>query len=83
MFKGLLLACPRHGYEIWRVIEFFYDGLTSNMHRYVEMICNGEFIDKDPDEARDYIEIFAEKAQTWEDTEKVEKIGRASCRERV
>ena len=42
------------------------------MHRYVEMICNGEFIDKDPDEARDYIEIFAEKAQTWEDTEKVE-----------
>ena len=35
-------------------------------------MCNGEFIDKDLDEARDYIEILAEKAQTWEDTEKVE-----------
>ena len=36
-------------------------------------MCNGEFIDKDLDEVRDYIEILVEKAQTWEDTEKVER----------
>ena len=68
-----MLACPHHGYKTWRVIGFFYDGLTSNMRQYVEMMCNREFIDKGPDEAWDYIEILAEKAQTWEDTEKVER----------
>ena len=69
-FKDLLPVCPHHGYETWRAIEFFYDGLTSNMRKYIKKMCNGEFINKDLDEVRDYIEILAEKAQTWEDTEK-------------
>ena len=43
------------------------------MRQYVEMMCNRIFINKYPDEAWDYIEILAEKAQTWEDTEKVER----------
>ena len=61
-FKGLLLTCPHHSYETWRVIRFFYDGLTSNMCQYVEMMCNGEFIDKNHNEAWDYIKILVEKA---------------------
>ena len=61
-FKDLLLACPHHGYETWRVIGFFYDGLTSNMCQYVEMMRNGKFIKKGPDKASDYIEILYEKA---------------------
>ena len=72
-FKGLLLSCPHHGYETWRAIEFFYDGLTSNMRQYLNKMCNGKFIDKDPNEVRDYTEILAEKTQTSEDTEKVER----------
>lgn len=50
-FKELLLACPRHGYETWRVISFFHDGLTSQMHQFVEMMCNGEFMNNDPNKA--------------------------------
>ena len=30
-FKDLLLTCPHHGYDTWRVISFFYDGIPSNM----------------------------------------------------
>ena len=43
------------------------------MYQYVDMMCNGEFIDKDPDEAWDYIKILAEKIQTWEGPEKVKR----------
>jgi hypothetical protein len=48
-FKELLLSCPHHGYETWRVISFFYDRLSSKMRQFVEMMCNGEFMNKAPD----------------------------------
>ncbi len=72
-FKDLLLACPHHGYEIWRVISFFYDGLSSNMRQFVEMMCNGEFMSKEPNEAWDYFDLLAENAQAWDTTDKNEK----------
>jgi hypothetical protein len=27
-FKDLLIKCPPHGYETWRLVQFFYQGLT-------------------------------------------------------
>ena len=26
-FKDLLNLCPHHGYESWRLVSYFYDGL--------------------------------------------------------
>ena len=46
-FKDLLNICPHHGYKIWCVIRFFYEGLTSPMRQFVEMMCNGEFMNKE------------------------------------
>ena len=31
------------------------------------MVCNGEFLQKDPDEAFDYLDDLAEKSYTWAD----------------
>ena len=59
-FKDLLLASSHHGYEIWRVISFFYDGLSSNMRQFVEMMCNGEFMNKEPNEVWDYFDLLEE-----------------------
>jgi hypothetical protein len=72
-FKELLLACPHHGYETWRVISFFYDSLSSSMRQFVEMMCNGEFMSKAPDEAWDYFDLLAENAQVWDTTERTDK----------
>jgi hypothetical protein len=72
-FKDLLLACPHHGYDTWRVISFFYDGITSNMRQFVEMMCNGEFMSKSPDDAWDYFDLLAENAQVWETTNTIER----------
>ena len=65
-FKDLLNACPHHGYEIWRVISFFYEGLTSPMRQFVEMMCNKEFMNKEAKEAWDYFDELAENAQSWD-----------------
>ena len=27
-FKDLLNQCPHHGYESWRLVSYFYEGLT-------------------------------------------------------
>jgi hypothetical protein len=49
-FKDLLLACPLHGYDTWRVISFFHDAISSNMSQFVEMMSNDEFMSKSPDD---------------------------------
>ena len=64
-FKDLLNSCPHHGYENWRLVSYFYDGLTSRERQFVEMMCNGDFLSKDPDDAIEYLNELAEKAHTW------------------
>ena len=42
------------------------------MRQFVEMMCNGEFMNKEPEEAWDYFNMLAENAQTWDTSDKVE-----------
>uniref|UniRef100_A0A2N9GBZ9 Retrotransposon gag domain-containing protein n=1 Tax=Fagus sylvatica TaxID=28930 RepID=A0A2N9GBZ9_FAGSY len=64
-FKDLLSLCPHHGYESWRTVSCFYEGLLPRDRQFVEMMCNGEFLQKDPDEAIEYLIHLVEKAHTW------------------
>ncbi|XP_041011272.1 uncharacterized protein LOC121255044 [Juglans microcarpa x Juglans regia] len=68
-FKDLLNACPHHGYENWRLISFFYESLTPKMRQFVQTMCNGEFFDKEPEEAFEYFDYLAENAQSWDTTD--------------
>ena len=61
-FKDLFNACPHHGYETWCIISFFYESLTPKMRQFVEMMCNGEFLNKDTYEAFDYFDLLVENA---------------------
>ena len=45
-FKDLLNSCPHHGFEKWRLISFFYEGLTPETEQFDETMYNGEFTDK-------------------------------------
>ena len=64
-FKDLLSSCPHHGFENWRTLCFFYEGLTPETKQFVETMCNGEFLDKEPEEAFDYLDHLAENSQSW------------------
>jgi len=65
-YKELLNTCPHHGFETWRVVSNFYEGLTPQVRQMVEMMCNGTFEEKDPEEAMNYLDLLAENAQNWD-----------------
>ncbi|XP_052289053.1 uncharacterized protein LOC127899634 [Citrus sinensis] len=65
-FKELLNICPHHGFETWRLVTYFYEGLIPQSRHVVEMMCNGEFRDKNPEDALDYLDQLAENAQHWD-----------------
>lgn len=71
-FNELLVAYPHHGYEIWRVISSFYDELDSQQRQFIEMICNGGFLNKGPEEARDYLEPLLEDVQLQDTSNGIE-----------
>ncbi|XP_024043020.1 uncharacterized protein LOC112099781, partial [Citrus clementina] len=65
-FKELLNICPHHGFETWRLVTYCYEGLIPQSRQVVEMMCNGEFRDKNPEDALDYLDQLAENAQHWD-----------------
>ena len=76
-FKELLSLCPHHGFESWRIVSYFYEGLTPRERQFIEMMCNGEFLHKDPDEAIDYLNELAEKAHTWTGPSAIDSTNRS------
>ncbi|KAL5577432.1 hypothetical protein UlMin_019131 [Ulmus minor] len=64
-YKDLLNSCPHHSYESWRVVSYFYDGLQNRERQFIETMCNGEFLHKDPDAAIEFLDDLSEKAHTW------------------
>ena len=59
-FKELLNICPHHGFKTWRLVFYFYEGLTSQGRQVIEMMCNGEFRDKSLEDALDYLDYSRE-----------------------
>jgi len=64
----LLNTCLHHGFETWRLVSYFYEGLTPEDRQMVELMCNGTFEDKDPNEAMEYLDLLFENAQNWDIT---------------
>ena len=73
-FNDLLNCCPHHGYETWHTIGFFYEGLNFDMRQLVEIMCNGEFLDKIPEEAWDYLNKLADDSKSWDYVESFEEL---------
>ena len=62
----MLNIYPHNRFETYRLVSYFYEGLTPQSRQVVEMMCNGEFRDKSPEDALDYLERIAENAQYWD-----------------
>jgi hypothetical protein len=43
-FKDLLTKCPPHGYEKWRLVQFFYQGLSQPNRSMIELMNEGAFL---------------------------------------
>jgi hypothetical protein len=45
--------------------------------QFVEMMCNGEFLQKDPDKAIEYLIHLAEKAHVWTEPNAIESTNQS------
>ena len=50
-FKDLILKCPHHGFETWRLVQYFYNGLTQTNHNMIESMNGGGFLSLVDDKA--------------------------------
>ncbi|KAL6524311.1 hypothetical protein OROGR_016745 [Orobanche gracilis] len=56
-FNDLILKCPHHGFEIWRLVKYFYDDLIPNNRQLVQSMHGGKFLHLIGDEAWNALEI--------------------------
>jgi hypothetical protein len=43
-FQDMLIKCPPHGYEKWRLVQFFYQGLNQSNRSMIESMNGGAFL---------------------------------------
>ena len=68
-------ACPHHGFDIWLLVSYFYDGMSSSIKQLLETMCGGDFMSKNPDEAINFLSYVAEVSRGW-DEPNAREVGR-------
>ena len=53
-------TCPHHGFDTLLLVSYFYDGMSSSMKQLLEMMCGGDFMSKNSEEAMDFLSYVAE-----------------------
>ncbi|RVW74816.1 hypothetical protein CK203_053816 [Vitis vinifera] len=66
-------AYPRHGFDTWLLVSYFYDGMSSSMKQILETMCGGDFMSKNPEEAMDFLSYVAEVSRGWDEPNSREK----------
>ena len=56
-------ACPHQGFDTWMLVNHFYDAMSSSMKQLLETMCGGDFLNKNPDEAMDFLNYVAETSK--------------------
>ena len=69
----MLNTILHHGFETWRLVSQFYEGLTPKDRQMVELMCNETFEDN---EAMEYLKLLAENTQNWDTTSTYEAPGK-------
>ncbi|KAM6567243.1 hypothetical protein CsatA_026371 [Cannabis sativa] len=64
-FKDLLLKCPHHGFEKWRLVKYFYDGLTPSNRQMIQSMHTGKFLKLQGQEAWEALEELSVNSQQW------------------
>uniref|UniRef100_A0A2N9H028 RNA-directed DNA polymerase n=1 Tax=Fagus sylvatica TaxID=28930 RepID=A0A2N9H028_FAGSY len=75
-FKDTYNFCPTHGYDTWRLVSYFYEGLQPRDRQFVQIACGGEFLQKEPENAMDYLDEIAENSNTWNEPSPLDSTDR-------
>ena len=58
-------ACPHHGFDTWMLVNHFYDGMSPSMKQLLETMCRRDFLNKNLDEAMDFLNYIVETSKAW------------------
>jgi hypothetical protein len=75
-FKDLLIKCPPHGYEKWRLVQFFYQGLSQPNRSMIESMNGGGFLSLTGDLAYKALDKLSDSSQVWDFTSYRDKSAR-------
>jgi hypothetical protein len=70
------MKCPPHGYKKWRLVQFFYQGLSQPNHSMIELMNGGAFLNLTGDLAYKALEKIAANSQDWDFTNCRDKFAR-------
>src|SRR3954468_7065387 len=80
-FKDLLLKCPHHGFEVWRLVQYFYNGLVQADRSMIESMKGGRFVSLNQLEAHEFLENLSESSQQWDHSQRDRNTRRAGLHE--
>jgi hypothetical protein len=60
------MKCPPHGYEKWRLVQFFYQGLSQPNRSMIELMNGGAFLNLTGDFSNKALEKIADNYQHWD-----------------
>ena len=66
-FREIVAACPHHGFDNWMLVSYFYEGMAPPMKQLLETMCRGDFMNKNPDEAFQFLDYVVEVSRSWEE----------------
>ena len=66
-FMETISASPHHGFDTWMLVNHFYGGMSPSMKQLLETMCGGDFLNKHPDEAMDFLNYVAETSKGWDE----------------
>ncbi|RVW72679.1 Gag-Pol polyprotein [Vitis vinifera] len=58
---------PHHGFDNWMLVSYFYEGMSPPMKQLLETMCRRDFMNKNPDEAFQFLDYVVELFRSWEE----------------
>jgi hypothetical protein len=74
---AILIRCPPHGYEKWRLVQFFYQGLNQSNHNMIESMNEGAFLSLTGEKAYKTLDKLSNSSQQWDFSSYRDKSTRA------
>ncbi|KAL6336136.1 hypothetical protein AAG906_010424 [Vitis piasezkii] len=65
--QEMVATCPHHGFDNWMLVSYFYEGMSPPMKQLLETMCRGDFMNKNPDEAFQFLDYVVELFRSWEE----------------
>lgn len=64
-FNDLILRCQHHGFEVWRIVKYFYDGLTPLNRQLIQSMHSRNFLHLRGQEAWEALETLLVNSELW------------------